>query len=73
MKTRELRKTARKVAKARGHQLTKFTHLMGSGWDLASHAQCEKCGFDVSVYPNPAPNGIDIAGNAVAVNCGTPA
>ena len=73
MKTRDLRKTARKVAKARNHDLTKFTHLMGSGWDLASHAQCKKCGMEVSVYPSPAPNGIDIGGNAVAVSCGNQA
>jgi hypothetical protein len=69
MKTRFLRKEARKAAKARGHRLGKFSHLMGVGWNSHSIAYCEDCGREVAVYPNPAPNGIDIAGEAVAVNC----
>jgi len=69
MKTRNLRKQARKAAKMRGHQLGKFTHLIGTGWNAHSVAICTKCGVDVAVYPDPAPNGIDIAGEAVAVGC----
>lgn len=69
MKTRNLRKEARKVAKLRGHRLGRFTHLMGTGWNAHSVAVCEVCGRDVAVYPNPAPNGIDIAGEAVAGYC----
>lgn len=69
MKTRELRKSARKAATERGHRLRKFTHLMGTGWNLKSASSCEKCGVEVNVYPNPAPNGIDIAGEAVSTNC----
>lgn len=73
MKTRELRKHARKATKVRGHRIGKFSHLIGTGWNAYSVAVCEKCGRDVAVYPNPAPNGIDIAGDAVAVDCGIPA
>jgi len=73
MKTRLLRKEARKVAKLRGHQLGKFSHIVGTGWNAHSAAICEKCGKDVAVYPSPAPNGIDVAGDAVAMNCGIPA
>ncbi len=69
MKTRELRKQARQAAKLRGHRIGKFTHLMGTGWNAHSVAVCETCGKDVAVYPSPAPNGIDIAGEVVAENC----
>lgn len=69
MKTRNLRKQARQAAKLRGHRLGRFTHLMGTGWNAHSVAVCEDCGKDVAVYPNPAPNGIDIAGEAVASGC----
>jgi hypothetical protein len=69
MKVRELRKQARKAVKLRGHQIGKFSHLMGTGWDAHSLAVCEACGRDVAVYPSPAPNGIDMAGEALAVFC----
>jgi hypothetical protein len=31
--------------------------------------ECRRCGAWVQVQPNPAPNGIDIGGSAVAVGC----
>ena len=69
MKTRNLRKQARRSAKSRGHRLIKFTPLSGNGWSQSSMSSCEQCGDEVWVYPNPAPNGADVVGEAVATNC----
>lgn len=71
MKTRNLRKQARRSAKNRGHRLGKFSALTGSGWSESTYAVCSSCGRDVAVYPNPAPNGIEITGEAVALDCGS--
>jgi hypothetical protein len=38
-------------------------------WKDTRHAECTKCGRGVWVDPSPAPNGIDIHGEAVALNC----
>jgi hypothetical protein len=67
--TRRLRKDARKSAKARGHQLGKFSPLAGLGWNISSYSSCVVCGREVSVSPTPPPNGIDISGEALAVGC----
>ena len=32
-------------------------------------ATCKKCGLWVQICDNPQPNGIDIGGPAIAVNC----
>ena len=68
--TRRLRKGARKSAKARGHQLGRFSPLSGSGWNISSYSLCVVCGREASVSPTPPPNGIDISGEAVALNSG---
>ena len=52
--------------KFRGHDMTRFKH--GGYYDSAI-SFCKICGASVSVCTNPPPNGIDIMGNAVALNC----
>lgn len=68
---RGLRQEARLTAVRRGHELGRFSALAGTNntWNIHSTAKCSRCYATVSVYPNPAPNGIDIAGLAVAANC----
>jgi hypothetical protein len=73
---KSLRNEARRAAEHRGHTLGKFSRLRGNAakvysptWETYSAAGCKSCGADVAVYPNPAPNGIEICGEAVATNC----
>ena len=35
----------------------------------ASHAECRKCGAEMTVILNPKPNETQISGEAIAVNC----
>lgn len=55
-----LRGEALSAAKWRGHDMGPF---------LGSVAKCTECGRQVHVDLNPPPNGIDISGEAVAVDC----
>lgn len=67
-----LKREARDAATWRGHRLTPFRTW---AWRDATtrptraHADCRDCGRGVTVDVAPAPNGIDIGGAAVAVNC----
>ena len=61
-----LEREALEAAQWRGHSM--------SGWRIrdfwgTAFSVCLVCGAEVQVDPNPAPNGIDISGDAVAVNC----
>jgi hypothetical protein len=57
---------ARESAEYRGHSLARFTHNRKT----QAYAYCETgCGMGAFVDTKPAPNGIDISGRAVAVNC----
>lgn len=62
---RELRLEAARVARQRGHMLRVWDRLSAT----KAGTTCAKCGAWVRVDTNPAPNGIDIAGEAVAVDC----
>lgn len=33
------------------------------------HSKCRRCGMGVQILTHPAPNEIDIGGEAVALNC----
>jgi hypothetical protein len=48
----------------RGHELATWF-----GDDRAAVATCNRCGMQVAVNVSPPPNGIDIGGEAVALNC----
>lgn len=58
---------AQKTAKIRGHIIAWDNE--SSLWRERRHGHCVICGATVSVYSSPAPNGIDIAGSALAIDC----
>jgi hypothetical protein len=60
-----LRKSALESCKFREHKMTRFASL--HNW--AKVADCKVCGMSVYVNSKPAPNGIDISGEAVALTC----
>ena len=78
-----LKSEARAAAGRRGHDLGNFAHPISpvyssrgtlitySGGTCADVyiAKCRTCGRQVAVYPWPAPNGCEIVGEAVALNC----
>jgi len=63
----------RDALKAQAARAAQFRNHRLGGWhdydgDKAC-AVCEVCGKDAYVDANPAPNGIDVSGEAVALNC----
>lgn len=61
----ELMDEAMESAAFRGHGGMTVRELDGrGGW-----AECDECGMGVYVETNPAPNSIDIHGEAVALDC----
>jgi len=64
-KINSLKADARATATWRGHDLFRFETLSNT----TACAMCKKCGMEVFVDANPAPNGIDISGQAVALTC----
>lgn len=67
---RKLALSAREAAESRGHTLPYF-RWTGGGWNGGEIGanECPKCGAWVRLETNPAPNGCDITGSAVAVHC----
>jgi hypothetical protein len=63
-KLTKLKTEARAAAAWRGHALTRF-HQDGHRY----YANCALCEMQVQVKPRPAPNEIDVGGEAVALNC----
>lgn len=63
---RSLKREARESATWRGHKLRPFvTYHDGK----VATATCRDCPVSVTVNTHPAPNEIDIGGDAVAINC----
>lgn len=60
-----LKVQAARSAQARNHRLAGWTDYAGE----KASAVCEVCGKEAYVDANPAPNGIDVSGEAVALNC----
>jgi hypothetical protein len=67
MKIASLRREAREAAKWRGHDLTRFKQH--DYWSQVQWAKCRNCDARVACNARPAPNEIDIGGDAVAVGC----
>ena len=59
--TFRLQHAAKDASQYRGHRMGSF--------DQNNQAACIECQAWVQVDPNPAPNGIDIGGPAVAIRC----
>ena len=64
-----LRREAREACKWREHDMAPFK--ANGNWRpySAQTSTCRKCGKSVSVDAYPAPNGVGIGGEAVALNC----
>jgi hypothetical protein len=66
---------ALKTIKWRGHKMGYFIKLTYNEniphlERITGHAICKKCGMEAYIDTRPPPNGIDISGEAVALNCG---
>lgn len=64
-KLERLRHEAEEACEFRGHVMKRFEHY-AKGRCLST---CKLCGKAVSVIVKPAPNEIDIGGEAVALQC----
>jgi len=63
---RTLKNEARESANFRGHELGRFSTYHDGH---SATAKCRNCSAYVTVNSKPAPNEIDIAGDAIAGNC----
>lgn len=61
---KRLKQEARQSAEYRGHNLGTFKQTGN-----AYYARCKNCDCEVWVTPHPAPNEIDVMGDAVALDC----
>ena len=66
-----LRKEAIDCCNFRGHKMKRFEHCRPYAGIMWGHAysECEICGRSVHINARPEPNGIEIGGEAVAVDC----
>lgn len=64
-KIERLRLEALESCQFRGHKMRPFSRKYRHWWD----SKCKICGKAVCVNDDPAPNGIEISGEAVALNC----
>ena len=60
-----LRIEALEACKFRGHKMRPFDRTYRHWWS----SDCRVCKASVNLNDEPAPNGIDIAGPAVAMHC----
>jgi hypothetical protein len=73
-KYRYLKQGAKFACRNRGHNMTNFERVnsivtINNPDRIIGRSECINCGRVVYVDTKPAMNGIDIAGNAVALNC----
>lgn len=66
-KLERLKKQAVAACENRGHDMTRFRR--DGYWTKCATASCRDCGMAVTVDAKPMANGIDIGGEAVALNC----
>ena len=64
-------KEARGSCEARGHRMRRFTHISNRTCGQTAYSDCLVCDCSVSVIAHPAPNEIEIGGEAVALDCTT--
>lgn len=64
---RKLVTEARAACERRGHSMRTLRRTLDG--KETGYAECRVCRASVSVDTRPMPNGIDISGSAVAVNC----
>jgi len=70
-----LRLSALRSCRWRGHDMRRFRHRRSHMWSepygYLADSECKRCGMTVHLDTHPAPNGIDIGGEAVALDCGS--
>lgn len=64
-KLERLRRDSLVYCKHRGHSMKKFKHVDDECW----FSDCKKCGKRVTLLSHPAPNEIDMGGEALALGC----
>lgn len=64
-----LARQATQVASTRGHRLGAWLWRTYDNGGRVGNAFCQHCSQEATVCTNPAPNGIAISGEAVALNC----
>jgi hypothetical protein len=64
-KIERLRIEALESCNFRGHKMKPFNRKYRHWWT----SECGICGMEVCLNDDPAPNGIDISGEAVALHC----
>ena len=62
---RRLKLEALESTTFRGHRMSRFSHYTPGN----AVSQCLDCPAEVQVLSRPAPNQIDVGGNAVALTC----
>jgi hypothetical protein len=65
---RQLQRVAARSTRARGHRM-QWQTVTASAARIVRNGGCRYCGMQVDLDTHPLPNGIDIGGEAVAVNC----
>lgn len=64
-----LRKLAQATTSFRGHRMKWGSPFGKAGGPFSQFGRCKKCGKETLLTESPAPNEIDISGEAVALNC----
>ena len=65
-----LKREAIDSCRFRGHRMGKWEILDYNGFNkMVCASRCKNCNMEVVVDTKPLPNGIDIGGKAVALNC----
>jgi len=63
-----LKKSALASCNWRGHRMKRF-QVYSDNTRVIAYSHCRDCKKEVHCDTNPPPNGIDIGGEAVAMNC----
>ncbi len=68
-KIERLRLEALESCSFRGHKMKRFKRAYNGIAGNCAFTSCMSCGKEVVVCDKPAPNGIDVGGEAVALHC----
>lgn len=65
----QLKREASRSANFRGHRLKWGNPFGRANGPKSCFARCRKCNMELLIIEQPAPNEINISGEAVALNC----
>lgn len=69
MKLETLKRKLSAIANRRGHRLNWGAPYGRAGGPWSVSCKCRNCGMEGLASESPAPNGIDIGGQVVAMDC----